>query len=647
MMPIKKILISLVCVIPGWFFVAKPVYAADTTPPSTVSTISLASANGKNGWYITPVTFTLDATDLESGVAEINYQVDSGTWQKVSFSDTLNLAPNPSLEDPDVGSPINTRYWTKTSPGGSATYSRDFSNFAPGYGIVSIKIFSNASGWHTISHPDNFSVAAPYSNMNASAWFKTEGVGEAYFKIFAVSQDQLGNRTNTEIARSASLAGTNDWTKLSVNFNVNVSSAIGVYMEAGTDGPETTWVDAVSISESISATSTTVSVGADGTHTLSFYSVDKAGNIETTSTVNFKIDQTAPGIWNNSGAIRGLFGSDHELYVYTNVEDATSGLSVFTDRYQYLTKVFSTFGYFSNLLSCNSTWNVSGWFLLISPPFSPGVKSAYLITPKTDFCDNDWKVCKTVRFYAEDLAGNMAVKEYCINGPWIKVSGEGVVGSLAGINMVAEALDDNTDGLIEVGNTNVSFFTSSRDFVVKNQVFDTNFDYDTYRNSAQNPATLGGTLPTSSGIYLVDGNFTVGNSQVPSNYNNRVFNAVVFVNGDLTIEKDIEINVGSALLFIVNGDVRIMKSVSKAQFGVIADGTLFTAYDIEEGDAAPTLYLKGIYSANVIRLQRTLQGTGNEKNPSEDFTYEPKYITKLADYIGKNAVQWLTEEENY
>jgi hypothetical protein len=636
------------------FFIFQPLlwsnqnkaYATDTTSPVTTNTVVPSSANGKNGWYITPVTYTLNATDLESGVKEINYQVDSAPWQKVTFSDTLNLVPNPSFEEPDVGSPIYTKYWIKTSPGNSATYTRDTAVYAPGFDTVSIKISLNASGWHTISHTNNFAVATPYNNMNSSVWIKTDAVDAAYYKIFAVTQDQSGEKTYTEILESATLTGTNDWTKLSNSFTVNVNSAIGVFMEVGVEGKGTAWIDAASINDSVVVTSTNVSVGTDGEHTLKYYSVDRSDNVETTHTVSFKIDQTPPGNWHDSGAIRGLFGSDHELYVYTNVEDEISGLSVFTDKYQYHTKKNPGFGRFANILTCNSTWYPDGWFLLISPPFQPGVKSAYLITPKTDFCDNDWKICKTVKFYSEDMAGNVAIKDYCINGPWIKIHGQGVVGAAYGIDMLAEPLDYNTDGIIEIGNSNISFFTGLNNWVIKNQPFESEDNYDKFWNTAKNKTQMGATLPISSGVYYVNGNLTVDNAQIPSNYGSKIFNAIVFVNGILTVDRDLTINQASTLLFIVKQDAKIKKSLSSLSAGILADGDIYTAYDIAEGDATPTLILKGVYAANRIRLQRTLQGTGNKNDPSEDFTYEPKYVTNLADFLGEKSVKWLSVTGN-
>jgi len=132
---------------------------AGTTPPTTSYSMNPESPNGKNNWYTVPITVTLTATDLESGVKEIYYRIDSSPWQRVSFVDTLNLVPNPSLEIPDPASPINTKYWTETSPGDSAKYERDYSIYSPGYQTVSIKTYSSATGWHTISHPNYFAVA--------------------------------------------------------------------------------------------------------------------------------------------------------------------------------------------------------------------------------------------------------------------------------------------------------------------------------------------------------------------------------------------------------------------------------------------------------------------------------------------------------
>jgi len=628
----------------------KIVYAADITAPSTTYTVSPSSPDGKNGWYITPVTYTLSATDLESGVKEINYQIDSSPWQKVSFSDTLNLVPNPSFETPDVGSPIYTKYWIKTSPGNSATYTRDTTTYAPGFDTVSIRIDTNAaSNWHTISHLNNFAVtSSPYNNMNSSVWIKTDTADAAYYKIFAVTQDQFGQKFYTEILKSAALTGTNDWTKLSNSFTLNVDSAIGVYMEVGVEGKGTAWVDAAVINDSIQSTTTDVSIGTDGIHTLKFYGVDRSENIENTQTVNFKIDQTPPGNWHDS------FSQDKKSWryqIYTTVDDNVSGISPLSNKYQYHTKFNPGFGHYSQIDTCKDPWYSNDWTALENPPFSPGDNSVILGTPITGFCDEDTKVCKTVRFYAEDMAGNSTDKDYCIDPLWVRVSGSGIVGAVAGISLISEppSSSPNTDGMIEIGNNNLSYFSGVNNWVIKEASLNMNYGYSTFSNLAKSSSPLGSKLPNTSGIYRVSGSggLTISASTIPNNYDSGSFNAIVFVPGTLTIDTNIVINTKSTLLFIVGGDAKINKSVENVQAGIFADGNIQTAYDLATSGVSKTLYLKGVYSANKIELQRPYQGAGSkDPPPSEDFTYEPKYVMNLADYLGEKVIKWLPATEN-
>lgn len=53
-------------------------FAYDPTPP--VITFTPTGAPGANGWYISPVTLTIAATDALSGVALVEYRLDGGAW---------------------------------------------------------------------------------------------------------------------------------------------------------------------------------------------------------------------------------------------------------------------------------------------------------------------------------------------------------------------------------------------------------------------------------------------------------------------------------------------------------------------------------------------------------------------------------------
>lgn len=50
----------------------------DTTPPVTTHTLDPPEPNGCNGWYVSDVNVTLNATDDMSGVMKIQYRIDEG-----------------------------------------------------------------------------------------------------------------------------------------------------------------------------------------------------------------------------------------------------------------------------------------------------------------------------------------------------------------------------------------------------------------------------------------------------------------------------------------------------------------------------------------------------------------------------------------
>jgi hypothetical protein len=625
----------------------------DNTRPVTTIEISPSTPNGNNGWYITPVQVTLTATDLESGVKEIYYKLDSFSWQMVSFENTLNLAQNPSFEDTDATTGTGLSKWRPTVTDADTVYSQDTLNSYTGFESSSAKIETTGNGWHGINNTQDFAVTAPFSNMNASVWVKTENVvNSTYFKVYAISNDINGDPVYTEIGQSPAVSGTNDWTQLSLDFIVSVADAYGVYIDLGIEDSGTVWFDAVSITESTFNTAVSFFVSLDGAHTLEYYAIDRAGNAESSSCpankncALFDIDQTPPGNWRDSGAVRGVGGgsnADHELYVFVTVEDPASGLSSSTSRYQYNTEVEPGYGYFSNLLGCNSTWNEDQWTSLLDYPTVEGTPNYELRTPKTDLCNNNWRLCKTIRFYSEDVAGNVNSKDFCINGPWVRVSGGGIVRANQNIDMIAEPEDDNTDGMIEAGSDYINFFTSTYGWRVLNSPEPNNYYYEDLYRLVPNVVTVTD-ISTSSGVYLIDGNYTLDNQSIPNTYDNSTFDQIVFINGDLTIDNDITIRDASTALYIVKGNVYISELVKDVFIGIVADGDINTAYDNVEGSSTSTLTLRGTYVANKINFQRTLQGTNNSKSPSEDLIYEPKYLVNLRQFIGEDEVIWLPSE---
>ncbi len=626
--------------------------AADITAPVTTRVQTPAAPDGDNGWYVTPLQFELTATDLESGVKEINYRKDGGIWQKVEFADSLNLAPNPSFETP-AGTSAGVASWEATVFDGSGSYTYDTGEYALGFASASERMVATDGTWHGIKNQTSFSAASPFGNMTASAWIKTNNIiGNAYFKMYSVSQDGSGSISYIYLGESTKVSGTNDWSYIKLDYIVNDTNSIGVYMDLGLEDTGTIWADAVVISESLTSAVTTVNMATDGTgHTFEYYSVDVAGNSEAhacpaTNCVSFKLDQTPPGGWYDSGAFRGFFGASYLLWTYTRVKDATSGLSVFTDKFQIKTELHPEYGRYSNFLTCGSTWQPGGWVILISPPFVPGVKEAYLLAPKTSFCNDNWNICKLVRFYSKDMAGNEAYKEFCVNGPWIRLRGEGWVRSDAYIDMLAEGDEDNTDSVIEIGQNIIDYFTSSKDWEVNFSPTPEDYKYDRLwaESDASKEKITDGKLKTDSKTYYVDSDLTLDAADIPGNYDDDTFNQVVFVNGDLTVNSDLEVHNNSTTLFIVKGDANIGKDVLLLDAAIFADGNINTAYDLAEGDSTEILVLKGLFVADKFILQRTLVGTSNSDDPSEDFIYEPKYTVQLQGYFGEHHINWRSVE---
>lgn len=649
---IKISKISVILCVFG-MLLTQPAFAQDVTPPLTTYTQTPSSPDGKNSWYKTPVQFNIQSTDIESGVKEINYRLDEGLWQKVSFSGSLNLAPNPSFEI--IGATTTgLESWESTYSGTKGTFARDTSNYVTGFESSSAEITGTTGSYNAINHIDEYAVAVPFANMSATGWIKTNSVTEdARIKVYGVYEDALNNKTVQLLAESAPISGTTNWTRYNLQFFVNMNPISGVFLEIGLNGTGSVYVDAVTLDNSAQTASTTITIATDGSSKkIEFYAVDNANNAESYSCtfpikncVTFKLDATPPGQWENSGAFRGFFGPAYALWVYTTVKDATSGISTFTDKYQYFTELNPTFGKFSNILSCDSTWRENQWVGLISPPFFPGVKSAYLLTPKTSFCNTNWRACKIVRFSAEDLAGNISRKDLCINGPWIKFRGSAAIRSETYIDMLSEPEGDNTDGVIEIAQNNIDFFTSSKGWKVLNSSPKQTRDYAKFSSKINSKTNFSGNLPTSTGTYIHNGDLTISSSNLPASYATNNFNQIVFVDGNLTIESNIETSDLTAALFIVSGDVNIEKTVTLIEIGIYADGDFYTAYNITEGEDTPTLELRGIYSASKFYFQRTLQGTNNDDTPSEDFTYMPKFLINLKDFFGEYFVVWNPGEK--
>ena len=609
----------------SFFLVLDPVLAADTTAPQTQGTMDPDTPDGSNGWYKSPVTVTLSATDLDSGVKSINFRLDSGNWNSVGFSSTLNLVQNSSFEMADSGQVANWSFsGMPSSTGVSDSTIHQF-------GSRSIKVSSYENGWSGFNNQASYIPAAPFANMTASVWVKTQSISGSgvLFKIFALTPSGP-----LHLADSPAITGTSGFTRISRSFSVSSDTAYGIYLDLGVMGAGTAWFDAVGVTVAPTDTQVVNTYSSPGSHTLDYYSVDYSDNTESPyKTLNFNVDSTAPTNWRDFGATET--GNSHTLTSQINVTDSASGLSVTDDMFQYSTDGGLTWGYNTDLLSCGSSWVSNGWSPIISsvPPVS-GVNTATLFTPPIDYCNSDWKVCKIIRFKEKDIAGNESTKDICINGAWIRVSGD--VGSNYNINFQASASGENSDGLVSAHGSVSNFSTETGWIISDYNVVDVPSYAELLSQFPTSTALPSGKLPTTSGRYLVNSSFTVSSSTIPSNYGNYNFSAVIFVNGNLTVNADLNTSNLTSMLFIISGDVLVDKDVQNIRGNFVTDGEFDTSYN---GNKGRQLNIYGSIEANVVSFNRSL-GNDADTTPSEQVIFQPVGLLGLTSVMGNTSIGW-------
>ncbi|MEK7610783.1 MAG: hypothetical protein AAB486_00225 [Patescibacteria group bacterium] len=592
----------------------------------TEVSLSPNQPDGQNGWYRTPINVTLTATDLEAGIASINWRIDNAVWENQSFPTATNLAPNASFENGFGGTLTG---WQFSGTNG-AIGGQDLSTAK--YGAASAKISAVTNGWSAWNNAANYSVVTPLANMTASVWIKTSNVSGlgAGFKVYSLSPTGP-----TLLGLSSSITGTSGWTFISLQFIVNPANAYGVYLELGLSGTGIVWFDGVNLSTSPTPTQAAFTFSQNGSHNLEYYAINQQGVSE--SPHNFqslKIDTVSPYNWRGFETTRA--GNEHTLISQITVDDVASGLDTWNTRFQYSVDGGQHWGYYATFVSCSSwSWVENGWFPTINnPSFVQGRQTLTLYTPPVSYCNSNWSVCKIVRFRVQDLAGNESTKDICINGAWSKVLG-GDVYSGTGISMGAAGTEDNTDGLIITPSSTVSNFSSSRHWLISSygQTLVAP-DFAGLYSKYSSAATIT-VLPKVNGYFQTRADFTIGQNTIPAGLSSANFGAVVFVNGDLIINGNYTLAPLGGIIFVVAGDVLVDKNVTELAGYFLTDGLFDTAYN--GGGNADPLTIRGGVSAGTITLSRSLR---NNTDPAETFLFEPKYYLLLGGAFPANKVVW-------
>ena len=267
----------------------------DKTNPMT--TIDLAGALGNEGWYLSDVIVTLEASDTVSGILEIEYSFDGDTWIVYATPFTIDTEGT------------TTVYVRSTDNAGNVetgTFDVKIDKTPPDL-VKSLSGTLGNNDWYvsdvtvTLSGSDAVSGLAPIQySFDGTTWYtyltpfsiSTEGITTLYHKAsdiagngFVLPPQQIKIDKTPPITTDG-LTGTfsNGWYTSDVTITLDNFDA--------TSGVENTYYKIDNGVEQIYLVPFLVS--SDGPHTIEFWSTDNAGNIETHNIDTFQIDTTAP-----------------------------------------------------------------------------------------------------------------------------------------------------------------------------------------------------------------------------------------------------------------------------------------------------------------------------------------------------------------
>lgn len=610
-----------------------PVYAADTTPPTT--SVSLSGTVGANGWYISTVNVNLRASDTDSGPASTTYQLDSDTPITTTFSGGSNSILNPSFED---GSGFTLTNWDKVTADPSLLYQ---SNLPSKFGQGSATVRGPSASyqyWTNVNYAVPVSVGQTYT---VSVWVNTLGLDDgqgAWMEVWAA--DNSGANSDQMLKDSFKVVGTWDWQLLSEQATVPAGYD-HIYLKLGSQANDSgqAFFDGATMSTGTDGV-TQFSYIQNGIHSMAFYSKDNDGNTEATQTVSpIKIDTVKPQDWSNFNYLNT--GNDHEFTMWVDVRDVTSGINPATAQFQTFDKDgCDCWSAWMNVASVNRKDN--------GQPATDGYTGyVTLTTPSYDYGNSSGSTSPQVQFRIDDMAASAGISPiYALFGPWTQFLGGGDIYSGGGIKISGTTPSGqySADGVIATAGDTISGLISLKQWYAKPypipsapisglQTYISNFD----QLQANAQSFPGGRLPSSTGIYKFNGKYTIDSNTLNAGFQGAVYNAVLIINGDLAINQNYQLNASTGVIFLVTGKVIYSGSVTQSS------GILVAADTIATGGSSTQLVHKGsLISLSGFTLGRDLGRKGNPNNtttPAEKIIFQPQYLynTSLAQLLNGGA----------
>ena len=620
--------------------VAQHVFAADSTAPTTSH--SMTGTLGQNNWYRSNINVTLTANDAGSGPDTTTYWVDSAIPTVIDH--VVGSAPAFQNNSFEQGSFNNITKWF-AGPGGPILYYQ--SNVSPYQGNRSAALgFIGSSGTFYYWHNEQQAVQFPVGQLiEVSAWVRTVMGGDdrAYFEVWG----QANNGSGDQLLATSNLAAGFDWDWRNVTAQFTVPSGKDyIYVKMGAVGTPAALVywDYVETRQVNTSAQTSFTYTTEGAHTLHYYSKDNAGNTETQHTTALNKDTVAPNPWQN-------FASQNTgcAVCYTpsaEIRDATSGANVSSAQYRYYTKYNNQFwSNWSNVSSVN----------VVSSGAAAGNGQTGFVTlnaPEVDFGDNAGRPFR-VQFRFADQAGNSIDSPvYEIASPWIKATGSIFVdGEIAipypptGENHSDAEAFSNTDIITFANDPNWYDETYTHAQTGATSIADLIPTYIEIKASAI--GLPGGSLPTTNGIYIVNGDFDIKNETIPAGYDSATVSAVVIITGDLSVMADSIAAAGNNTVFLVEGNISVLPNVEDLAGYFITQGQFDS--DSSGHSHSPLSVVGGVVALDGYILPRDLGDNGTPDNldtPAEKFTWKPNILLDktLVGYLNNNATEYIWNE---
>lgn len=592
------------------FLIFTGVSAADTVPPVTILTADPNIPNGENNWYVSYPNINIVATDNDTGVSAINWKVNDEPWQQNTFNQGLNVIQNPSFEQGYI------QYWGFKGPFLSIGYKSSLFEHTGNYAasIISLGFFGDAY-WQNTGTVNLIPLKTyTYSFYIASI---TSFLDNGFYEVILET-----NGTSTVIKSEYNIDEKLNYKQFGGTFVAPSDPNTKFYIRIGIEGIGHLAIDDVYVSTASDAPEVNFTLNQEGVNNISYYSEDPVGNIEAIKSTQVKVDTISPGF---SGFTAFNEESKQKFASRLNVVDATSGLLNDPALFNYAVDGFTN-GYFEEYNTCSGTFVLDD-YIVLDTSYSYGENEGTVSTPQIDYCDTNWVNCKRLNFYVKDLAGNIGSHSICVNGPYI-TGKNGNAFARNSFYQMGLGDEDNVYGVVVSGGDIVDI-SSTVGVSVSNypEAPYLNNLFSFYLNQLESQASTVTDIPSTSGVYLLSGNYTLD-----SNPNYSDTNQVVFINGDLLIDSNIS-STNSTVFYFVNGNITLATNVTDIAAHLISTGQIFTS---ETDDLAEKVTVDGsLISQDLVfsrNTDRTLGASEIIQFPIKDFFTD--------NYLNVNNLYW-------